>query len=146
MAIDESLKLLASQYFIENQMSIAQISKRLTISEKTLFNWKKAENWEDKRTRFLKLQYSTNQQLYKLLHLVTDKAVNDFELEGIVPDQKTMYFIMNMAGKLKDIKSFENQLAEEKAAELNQLSAEKQEENKNSTDELLQKIFEAMTK
>ena len=144
--IEEAKKLLASQYFIENQMSIAQISKRLTISEKTLFNWKKADDWETKRTRFLKLQYSTNQQLYELLHLVSAKALDDFKETQIMPDQKTLYFIMNMTGKLKDLKVFENQLAEEKAAELNQLSAEKQEENKNSTDELLQKIFEAMTK
>ena len=144
--IDESLKLLASQYFIENQMSIAQIAKRLTISEKTLFNWKKADNWEDKRTSFLKTQYSTNQQLYELLHLVSAKALEDFKTEGAMPDQKTLYFIMNMTGKLKDLKAFEDRTAEEKAAELNQLSAEKQEEKKNHTDELLQKIFEAMSK
>ena len=144
--IDESLKLLASQYFIENQMSIAQIAKRLTISEKTLFNWKKSDNWEDKRTRFLKTQYSTNQQLYELLHLVSAKAVEDFKTEGVMPDQKTLYFIMNMAGKLKELKAFEQQTAEEKSAELNQLSNEKQEEKKNNTDELLSKIFEAMSK
>jgi|GEM_PF-6885196 len=144
--IDESLKLLASQYFIENQMSVAQISKRLTISEKTLFNWKKAENWEDKRIRFLKTQYSTNQTLYELLHLTAKKAVEDFKTKEIMPDQKTLYFIMNMAGKLKDLKAFETQTAEEKAAELNTLSNDKETSLENKKDDLLTKIFEAMTK
>lgn len=146
MAIDEAKKLLASQYYIENQMSVAQISKRLTISEKTLFNWKKEDKWEDKRTRYLKTQYSTNQNLYELLHLVADKAVNDFKLDGIMPDQKTLYFIMNMAGKLKELKAFEQQTAEEKAQELKELSNENREDSKNNTDDMLNKIFEAMTK
>lgn len=136
MAIDEAKKLLASQYFIENQMSVAQISKRLTISEKTLFNWKKEGNWDDKRTRYLKSQYSTNQTLYELLHLVAEKAVDDFKQEGIMPDQKTLYFIMNMAGKLKDLKAFEQQTAEEKEQEFNQLNNE-QQENKNADKEIL---------
>ena len=136
MAIDESIKLLASQYYIENQMSVAQIAKRLTISEKTLFNWKKEGNWEEKRTRYLKTQYSTNQTLYELLHLVANKAVDDFKTEGTMPDQKTLYFIMNMAGKLKGLKSFENQTAEEKVQELNQLNNE-QQENKNTDKEAL---------
>ena len=146
MAIDESIKLLASQYYIENQMSVAQIAKRLTISEKTLFNWKKEGNWEEKRTRYLKTQYSTNQTLYELLHLVAEKAVSDFKLEGIMPDQKTLYFIMNMAGKLKELKAFENQTAEEKADELKELNNEKSEEKQNNTDDVLTKIFNAMTK
>ena len=143
--IDESINLLASQYYIENQMSVAQIAKRLTISEKTLFNWKKEDNWEEKRTRYLKTQYSTNQTLYELLHLVANKAVEDFKIDGTMPDQKTLYFIMNMAGKLKELKAFEAQTAQEKADELNTLNGEK-EEHKNNADDVLAKIFEAMSK
>ncbi len=143
--IDESIKLLASQYYIENQMSVALIAKKLTISEKTLFNWKKEGNWEDKRTRYLKTQYSTNQTLYELLHLVANKAVDDFKTEGTMPDQKTLYFIMNMAGKLKELKSFENQTAEEKALELKELNNEKQEPDKTSQNDLLQKVLKALT-
>lgn len=143
--IDESIKLLASQYYIENQMSVTQIAKRLTISEKTLFNWKKEGNWEDRRTRYLKTQYSTNQTLYELLHLVATKAVEDYKLTGIIPDQKTLYFIMNMSGKLKELKSFENQTAEEKALELKELNNEKQEPDKTSQNDLLQKVLKALT-
>ena len=143
--IEESKKILASQYYIENQMSIAQIAKRLLISEKTLFIWKKENGWEDKRTRFLKSQYSCNQTLYELLHLVANKAVEDFKLEGIMPDQKTLYFIMNMAGKLKDLKTFETQTANEKAEELKEVQQEQNEDKKTSTNDLLAKIFKAMS-
>lgn len=123
-------------------MSVAQIAKRLNISEKTLFTWKKENEWEAKRTKFLKAQYSTNQTLYELLHLVSNKAVEDFKTEGIIPDQKTLYFIMNMAGKLKDLKTFENLAVDEKVAEL----SEKTEKKENSNTDVLMKIFEAMTK
>jgi len=145
MTKKDSYLILASQLFIERQMSISTISKRLNISEKTLFNWKKQENWDLKRMRFLKSQYSCNQNLYELLNLVTKKALDDFYQDGTMPDQKTLYFIMNMASKLKDLKAFEDNQTQEKIDEIQKedIATNDKQENK---EELKQEILQNMCK
>ena len=95
---------IAAQYFVEMQMTVSQIAKRLDVSEKTIHNWKKAGGWEEKRKRYLKSQYSTNQTLYELLGAISKKALDDFRNEGIIPDQKTCYFIMAMTDKIAKLK------------------------------------------
>ena len=109
-------------------MSIAEIARRLNISEKTLHNWKKEGNWDAKRTQFLKSQYSTNQTLYELVHLIATKAVEDFKIDGTVPDQKTLYFISAMSDKLLKLKAYEQSQAEEKLEEINKNQAENKPE------------------
>lgn len=142
MAIKETHKILAGQYFIEYQMSVAEIARRLNISKKTLHNWKKEGNWDAKRTQFLKSQYSTNQTLYELVHLIATKAVEDFKTDGTVPDQKTLYFISAMSNKLLKLKAYEQSQAEEKLEEINKNQAEnKPEINK---EDVLDKVFKAL--
>ena len=138
----QNYEILACQYFVENQMSIAEIARRLNVSEKSLHNWKNEGNWVEKRTRFLKSQYNTNQALYEFVKLLLQKALEDFKTEGIMPDQKTLYFIMNMADKLPKLKEYEKQTAEEKAEELNKVSPEKDSEV--NTEDLIQKFFKAV--
>lgn len=143
MAIKESHKILAGQYFIEYLMSIAEIARRLNISEKTLHNWKKEENWDKKRTQFLKSKYSTNQTLYELVNLIATKAVEDFKTEGIVPDQKTLYFISSMSDKLLKLKAYEQSQANEKIEEINKNQFENKPEIKK--EDALDKVFKALT-
>lgn len=144
MAKSPELLVIATQYFVECQMSIAEIARRLKISEKTLHNWKNEHNWNDKRNRFLKSMYTTNQSLYELLHLVSQKAVDDYKQEGIMPDQKTLYFIMGMAEKLPKLKLYEKQEVREKVEELNSASGDNQDNQNINKDEILQKIFNAV--
>lgn len=136
-------EVLAAQYFVERQMSVAEIAKRLNISEKTIHTWKKDGNWEEKRTKFLKAQYSTNQTLYELLGLMATKAVDDYKSEGIIPDQKTLYFIMNMSDKLYKLKKYEEESVLEKIEETTATS-QQSEDKKAVSDEILQKVFTAL--
>lgn len=142
MTKKDEYEVIAAQYFIEMQMTAAQISKRLNLSEKTIHNWKKAGDWEQKRKRYLKSQYSTNQTLYELLHMVAKKALDDFKNEEIMPDQKTLYFIMAMTDKLHKLKAYENESAKEKIEEINSQKEDKPEIKDNS--ELLDKFFKAV--
>lgn len=147
MSKKESYEITASQYYIEMQMSISTISKRLDVSEKTLHNWKKSGEWDKKRALFLKSQYSANQKLYELVNLLTTKALEDFKIDGTIPDQKTLYFIMNMADRLDKLKQFEEKTAVEKINEVEKSQDSTQNENlenKNKTDEMLQKFFKAV--
>ncbi|MGN0015239.1 MAG: transposase [Candidatus Gastranaerophilaceae bacterium] len=143
MAKSPEILILATQYYVECQMSVAQIAKRLNVSEKTLHTWKKENDWQGKRNRFLKSMYSTNQSLYELLHLVSQKAIDDYKTDGTMPDQKTLYFIMGMTDRLPKLKMYEKQEIQEKVEELNATNNEK--ENKINTDDMLQKFFNAIT-
>lgn len=143
MSKKATYEVLACQYYVERQMSIAEIAKRLNVSEKSLHTWKKDNNWEEKRTKFLKAQYSTHQTLYELVNLMATKAVDDYKTEGIVPDQKTLYFIMNMADKLYKLKKYEEQSVLEKIEETNTTDISK-EEKSDSTNEVLDKVFAAL--
>ena len=140
-----TLEIAACQYYVECQMSVAEIARRLNVSEKTIFNWKKDGDWEKKREFFLKSQYSTNQTLYELVHLIAQKAVDDFKTEGILPDQKTMYFLMNMSDKLDRLKKYEDNLSGEKIEQMNSASeAPTDEQKQNITEDALKNIFKAI--
>lgn len=141
MAKRAEYEIIACQYFVECQMSIATIAKRLNISEKTLHNWKKAGNWDKKRACFLKSQYSCNQSLYELLNLVTKKALDDFKTQDIMPDQKTLYFIMNMSDKLSKLKQFEKEEAKEKIEEINKQENDNTIQNKANTQDMIKEFF-----
>lgn len=141
MAKSPEILILATQYYVECQMSITQIAKRLNISEKTLHTWKKENEWQGKRNRFLKSMYSTNQSLYELLHLVSQKAIDDYKADGTMPDQKTLYFIMGMTDRLPKLKMYEKQENKEKVEELNISDTV----NNVKTEDVLTNIFKAMT-
>ena len=134
--------VLATQYYVECQMPIVQISKRLNVSEKTLHNWKNEHDWQNKRNRFLKKMYSSNQTLYELLHLVSQKIIDDYKTDGTMPDQKTLRFIVTMVDKLPKLKMYENQEVLEKIQELNNKETKNKE---NKSEEVLSGIFKAMT-
>lgn len=143
MSKKEEYETIAAQYFIEMQMTAGQIAKRLNLSEKTVHNWKKAGEWETKRKRYLKSQYSTNQTLYELLHMVAKKALEDFKNEEIMPDQKTCYFIMSLTDKLAKLKQFETQTSEEKIAELSE-NAESSKDKESLKKDVLENIFKSI--
>lgn len=143
MSKKATLEIAACQYFVECQMSIIEIARRLNVSEKTIRNWKKDGDWENKRMLFLKSQYSTNQTLYELVHLIAQKALEDFKTEGAYPDQKTLYFLMNMSDKLDKLKNYEDKLSGEKISEMKQATSES-DEPKEKTEDVLKKVFEAM--
>lgn len=140
MAKKEQFGRLAEQYYVESNMPISGIAKRLNINEKTLHSWKKEGEWDKKRAAFLHSQYSCYSSLYELVHLLVKNAINTYKTEGILPEAKELYFIKDMAEKLPKMKAFENNLAEE---QITQTTEEKKSEVDIS--EIAGKIFEAMT-
>ena len=48
--------ILAEKYYVEEQQSLLEISKKLNITTKTLTEWKNKERWEEKRKNFLSSQ------------------------------------------------------------------------------------------
>lgn len=114
MAKKEQYYVLAEKYYVEEQTPISGIAQKLNITEKTLHNWRKNGNWEDKRTKFLRSQCNCYASLYELVHKMTSKITDEFEAEGKMPDGSALYFISKMMDKLPKLKKFENEMITEK--------------------------------
>ena len=109
----EDYGILAEKYFVEDQLPISAIARKLNLTDKTLHDWKKKGNWEDKRRDYLTSQCSCNKTLYELVRLLTDKAVAEIRTEGTYPDPAALNFIGKMADKLPKIKTFEENVVNE---------------------------------
>ena len=109
----EDYGILAEKYYVEDQLPISTIGKKLNLTDKTLHDWKKKGNWEDKRRDYLTSQCSCNKNLYELVRLLTDKAVNEIRTTGTYPDPAALNFIGKMADKLPKIKMFEENVVNE---------------------------------
>ncbi|MDD3236819.1 MAG: hypothetical protein PHV37_01820 [Candidatus Gastranaerophilales bacterium] len=109
MAKKEQYYVLAEKYYVEEQIPVTGIAKKLNITEKTLHNWRKEGEWDDKRTKFLRSQCNCYSSLYELLNKliakVTESIANDEKIDG-----STLYFIKTLMDKLPKLKKFENDL------------------------------------
>ena len=141
MSKKEQFEHLAQQYYVESNMPISGIAKRLSLTEKTLHSWKKAGEWDKKRAAFLHSRYSCYASLYELVGLITKDAIQQYKTEGTLPEAKQLYFLKDMVEKLPKMKTFENNLASEEIAN------GKDDKIKDFTDNsmIIKKIFDAMT-
>lgn len=141
MAKKELYGKLAEQYYVENNMPISGIAKKLSITEKTLHEWKREGEWDKKRSTFLHSCYSCYSSLYELVTLMANDAINQYKTEGTLPEAKQLYFLKDMVVKLPKMKSFENNLVEEEIAK----NTEDKKSDFNNNAEIVKKIFNAMT-
>lgn len=140
MAKKERFFHLAEQYYVENNMPIAGIAKRLNITEKTLHGWKKEGEWDNKRASFLRAQYSCNSALYELVGLLAKNMLGTFKTQGTMPSSKEVYALTALIDKLPGMKNFETGLADEAIAQTTEPKAKTFD-----NEEIVKKIFDAMT-
>lgn len=103
----------ALELYAEKFMPLNEIAKKLKVNEKTLRRWKKADNWEEKKYKFIKTQSSLHQDLFKLGRVLLKSIKNDMALgEKIEPPR--MYFAMKIFNLLKVVKAYEDEIAADK--------------------------------
>lgn len=107
----EEFGVLAEKYYVEDQLSLIQISEKLNINAKTLGEWKKKGKWEEKRKNFLASQYSCYSALQELLMYLSKDALEKIK-SGEVPESASLNFIAKMAEKLPKIKTLNEELLE----------------------------------
>lgn len=96
--------ILAEKYYVEEQQSLLEISKKLNITTKTLTEWKNKERWEEKRKNFLSSQYSCYSALQELLMYLSKDALTKIK-SGEVPESASLNFIAKMSEKLPKLKA-----------------------------------------
>jgi uncharacterized protein YjcR len=81
MAKKDSLEPQARELFVIHQMSLADISRKLNVSVRTLQDWKKNGDWETQKSSLGGNEKSFHAALFKLGEVIARK-ITDEELNG----------------------------------------------------------------
>ena len=76
------LKPKAKELYTIHQMSLADISRRLNISTRTLQNWKSEDHWEETRAEISGGEKNFHAELFSLGEVMARKIKQD-ELDGV---------------------------------------------------------------
>lgn len=131
MAKKQAYFAQAEKLYIESGYTRAQIAKALNLTEKTVGEWKKEGDWDNKRSYALKMKNSCNIELHKMLTGLT-KKVNDQLADDSMPDAQTLYAINSLAATMLKLKTYEDTIIQEEAG--------KKDIQESSAEDLLTKV------
>ena len=93
----------AEQMYIYENQPLDLIGKKLDLSRRTLFYWKKEYEWDRKRFEKGREQELFNRELLNFAQKIMDKISNDIDNNQQTP-QAEMYSLMNILKNLPQIK------------------------------------------
>ena len=67
----------AFKLYVEKFMSLKDIAKQLHLNEKTLRRWKKADDWENKRLKYLREKTTLHADLYNFARSLINSIEKD---------------------------------------------------------------------
>ena len=105
----DKLKQAEHLYVCEKQ-PLDVIGKKLDLSRRTLFYWKKEDEWDKKRFEKDREQELFNRELLNFAQKIMDKISNDIDNNQQTP-QAEMYSLMNI---LKNLPQVKRQITESK--------------------------------
>jgi len=105
----DKLSQAERMYIYENQ-PLDLIGKKLDLSRRTLFYWKKEYEWDKKRFENGREQELFNRELINFAQKIMDKISNDIDNNQQTP-QAEMYSLMNI---LKNLPQMKTQIPEPK--------------------------------
>jgi predicted DNA-binding protein YlxM (UPF0122 family) len=114
-------------YEIEN-LNADEISKKLEISRRTIFNWIKRFNWKNHKINIAEIQNTFPLELQQLASRIINKVSDDIDKKRKLSNEE-LYSIANI---VEHINKFQKQVAKE--------ISPKENFPKNLTPELIQQI------
>lgn len=93
----------AEHLYVYEKQPLDVIGKKLDLSRRTLFYWKKEYNWDKKRFEKGREQELFNRELLNFAQKIMDKISNDIDNNQQTP-QAEMYSLMNILKNLPQIK------------------------------------------
>jgi hypothetical protein len=102
MMPDPALKEKAKELFVTNGFSMNTILEMLNgeVARKTLYNWRKEENWEDERRQ----RAVRTQNRRERLEAALDRALDELEIKL---DPKLIFAVGKLVAALKSSSTFE---------------------------------------
>ena len=93
----------AEQMYIYENQPLDLIGKKLDLSRRTLFYWKKEYDWDKKKFEKGREQELFNRELLNLAQKIMDKISNNIDNNQQTP-QAEMYSLMNILKNLPQVK------------------------------------------
>ena len=102
----------AEQMYIYENQPLDLIGKKLDLSRRTLFYWKKEYDWDKKRFEKGREQELFNRELLNFAQKIMDKISNDIDNNKQTP-QAEMYSLMNILKNIPLVKQYTDSLQHE---------------------------------
>ena len=99
----------AFKLYAEKFMTLEEIAKRLNVNERTLRRWKKAENWELKKTEYLREKTTLHSELYNFARNMINFIQKDFE-NDVKIDPGRFYSVTKILKLINIVKSYEDEV------------------------------------
>lgn len=93
----------AEHLYVYEKQTLDLIGKKLDLSRRTLFYWKKEYEWDKKRFEKGREQELFNRELLNFAQKIMDKISNDIDNNQQIP-QAEMYSLMNILKNLPQVK------------------------------------------
>lgn len=108
----------AERLYVVEQCTIAEISSRLNLSEKTIRLWKEEGDWERKRTQFLKEKQSLSEELFVFARKLARSIMDDWD-KGEKVDTGRLYALARILPLILKTRDFELSLQQNRKEEIN---------------------------
>lgn len=97
----------AFKLYAEKFMPLEDIAKQLHLNERTLRRWKKSDNWETKRTEYLRTKTALHSDLYDFSRNLINSIEKDID-DGVRVEPARYYAVTKMLKLIGVVKSYED--------------------------------------
>ncbi|MBQ3642086.1 hypothetical protein II906_09220 [bacterium] len=122
----------AFKLYAEKFMSLEDIARQLHLNERTLRRWKKSDDWETKKSEYLRTKTTLHSDLYDFTRSLINSIEKDMENNGKVEPAR-YYAVTKMLKLIGPVKSYEDEVISEK---------QKEEKPKGLTPDVIREIEE----
>lgn len=99
--------------YAEKFISLEDIANQLHLNERTLRRWKKSDDWETKRTEYLRAKTTLHSDLYDFTRSLINSIEKDMDNNGKVEPVR-YYAVTKMLKLIGSVKSYEDEVIREK--------------------------------
>ena len=103
----------AEKLYIEKFMTLESIARQLNVNERTLRRWKADDNWDKKRSEYLKSNTTFHEDLYNFGRDLLKSIKTDMD-NGEKVEPARMYAVTKIISMLKNVKNYEDKRTHEK--------------------------------
>lgn len=96
----------AERCYVVDQMGLAEISSRLKLSEKTVWNWKEEGGWDTKRRQYLAQKQAFHEELYVFGRKLLASINADMDA-GVEVSQGRLYTLGRILPLITKVKDYE---------------------------------------
>lgn len=96
----------AEQLYVFEHLGLADIAARIPVSERTLGDWSREGNWDEKRQNHMQQQTTTTEKLHKVVDKMAEKIIEKLD-QNEDPSQSQLYLLGKLSPILVRMQKFE---------------------------------------